>query len=461
MMLAPQTKVTSPNDGSDRIHRIESKARLKYLRMKNSNDNEAARLKLECEKIDRKILTQFERFLRTTSQLNDVHGSYMSTSGWYEQAVRPRRREAEKFEATFKSNTNKWDYFANGTIDMWAHHPITLIRENRAHARRPRTAHVIGASKHNTNKTIRPFTAAPAGGEERNGSKSEQASRPKTAALQRQMSLRRQQQLRSRSAHSRLQRFRSPRLESDGGDNGSRDVTSPEPVVVGEGTISALAQQKSNENISKQKDTDVFEEENSLSKSFTKLNLKNHDKNTTSPARCVSMTSQSTHSASKSKFVSFTRQSSKISKTSQKMKKRKSTSSGKNVMTSDSDEDDDEKKKPPLVEALKLKENWRMPRVYVRPQERYKSAEMSMMRRHAQLQRQLARGIQPEKVTRQSGVNISTQFSPAARQHYLNNLKQSNVKKQIERKPTNYDPFIQKKVNDFVVSIQDFIEQKQ
>ena len=396
-MLTSQTKLTSSNDGGDRIHRIESKARLKYLRMKSSNDNENARLKLECEKIDRKILSEFERFLRDTTHLSDVHGSYVRTTGWYDDAVRPRKREARKLEATFKKDLNKWNYFANGTIDMWARHPLTLMRQNRAYERRPTTALVTRAvSREADTLRKRPFTAAPAGDGSRDPEVKEPDSRPKTAAtsaLQRQMSLR-QRQMRSRSAHPRLQRFRSPRLDSDSRLRSAhaRDVMSPEPdaPVTHDGTSTAVSLKAPTvdalQQLNEERD-DVFEAKNSIVKSFTRFNLKEHDQKETQPRR-VSINSQKQNS--KPKLVSFTRQSSKSSKTSRKSKTQKAK--GRKVVTSDSD-DEDVNEKPQLVEALNVREEYRMPRMYVRPQDRYKSADLSLMRRHAQLQRPLSDSI--------------------------------------------------------------------
>ena len=418
-----------------RIHALEQKARTKYMRMKNSNDNENVRLKLEWEKMDREALHRLEGFLKDSNEISGLQKNCLRNSGWFGDAIRPKSREVAKMQKRMTSHNTKWNYFAGGSIDMWEKHPQTILRQTKA---RPHTAQA------STNRTAETETQSPA-------SDSRTKIRPVTAVGAKtdhemiQMSL-------ARSKSAKATRFRSPRLESD-----LKRKTKSKRCSI----RSALASTElyrgfdaPNEHVH----TQISQEDSGLDDvfdmSYQPIALKspNHQPKSSSDQ------SFQNNSKSRPKSVSFKRQESQVSQQRLNSLHSKSKSSKNSSFAFDSDEEEEVTKSP--VIALSPRLEWRMPKFYVRPEDRHRSEDMFLMRRHALLQRQIANGVPQERVTKHSKLKINATFSSVARHDYLNTLVDDNMAKASEDKKTEYKHNMQEKVDTFLQSLDKFLKKE-
>ena len=168
----------------------------------------------------------------------------------------------------------------------------------------------------------------------------------------------------------------------------------------------------------------------------------------------------SSRTSTRPKSVTFSQQNGKMNypgKRSQSSVKSATRSGSKrSSYLSDSDNEDEA---PPIPEVLPIKQDWRMPRFYVKPEDRHKSEDLFLMRRHALLQRQLAQGINPQRVTKNSQIEINSSFSIASRQSGLNKLVNENEKTLSNHKRVEHKHDVQVKVNKFLESLSTFLDE--
>ena len=443
-----------------RIHNLELKTRVKYMRMKHSNDTEAVKLQHEWERLDRDARHQREKFLQRANEITDFRSKCVRTSGWYGDAIRPRKLEARRFDRNIKSATNKWNYFANGTIDMWENHPQSVVRKPKA---RPQTANPSvnrqrddGAADASPAAT-RPYTAVvvtravPNADEEQPIQETQEntTARPRTAVETSQVqSLATGMDL-TRLKSAQFRPFRSPRLESErrrrqsGRTKSSiRERLATTKLTDENDQLQTLVGRQTST-----LDNDVFDEDQPFS---------------TNPQRVTRRTKAtvvSTHAAARPKSVSFSRQNSVAvyARTTSNSKPKPSRSSSKRSSYISDSDDDEKPPESPMV--LPIKQSWRMPRFYVKPEDRHKSEDMFLLRRHALLQKQLAQGIRPERVTKKTDLKIQSSFSLASRQNYLNELVQENEQKQTNDKRHESKHDVQQRVDKFLDSLSVFLRE--
>lgn len=103
---------------------------------------------------------------------------------------------------------------------------------------------------------------------------------------------------------------------------------------------------------------------------------------------------------------------------------------------------------------------WKIPKFYVRPQDRHKTEDMFLMRRYTLLQRQVAMEIPEEVVKANDKLNINITFSRLARQKQLKVLVDENSLKLNNEKKTYRDTGLNNRIERFLSNIDNFKEQQ-
>ena len=125
----------------------------------------------------------------------------------------------------------------------------------------------------------------------------------------------------------------------------------------------------------------------------------------------------------------------------------------------DDAKDDDQNSEDKLTGKKNKKKTifpkWNMPKFYVKPQERYKTEDMFLMRRYLMLQRQLA-----SEMLESPKLSINIAFSQQERRKRLGELMQENSHKERSSQRSVKETGLRCKIDKFLTEIDHFIEKQ-
>lgn len=117
--------MTSPKKKAD----LEAKMRRQYMRMKMVNDIENNKLANTIAELNRNIVSSMEQHVSDNQNVMDMWRRCSTTTGWYDEAVKPRRRDMRSaVMVDFKKKTKPWAYSTQDTIEKWAERKQTVPR---------------------------------------------------------------------------------------------------------------------------------------------------------------------------------------------------------------------------------------------------------------------------------------------------------------------------------------------
>ena len=431
--------------------------------MKAINDHEYSKLNQTLDHLNKHTVNKLEKHRLECVQVTRLWNNMTNTTGWCKDAIKPRQKDFSRSLTGLRSQINPWAYCTQGTIEDWEKYPS---KHKTLEQQRPKTAHSRLQEDHTNVK-------------EQGDLQSRQGRRPATVSGERRQNKENVTDIEEKLHVAGLQTnklhvvkprpFHSPRLN----DRHVKVNKSLRPTTAGaklgggdhdqEHSAAKVKRRLSSAVYSRYSSVandSVFEDETDgpvrqTGRTSIKIVIPQADTE-------ASVDEKKERTTSMPKSVIFSGSHSGFSSSSVKPEKPRSTSkSGKgDWFDSSSDEEVDHRGLKKKKENKQDTQKPKIPKFYVKPQDRYKVEDMFLMRRYTLLQRQIASEMPSSVVEDNEKLKIQQTFSAAAKRKLMTQLIEKNNTEIKNSRKTNGPQGLHNRIQRFLRNIDEFIEEQ-
>ena len=138
---------------------IQAHIRKKSMRMKTVNKHQDLVLENKLKLLDRLAVNKLENHLKETKTVSETLKDCNKTTGLCKSAIKPEREDSSGCLVELKTMTNPWTYFGKYTIETWENNASTALKSNPGSPNatpRPKTANPPGVGMNRAPSAIIP-----------------------------------------------------------------------------------------------------------------------------------------------------------------------------------------------------------------------------------------------------------------------------------------------------------------